>query len=110
MGRFIMKTAGGLIGIVAGVVSFSAALFILIINSYSIGWVSFVFPFLCIIFATFAIRAKSKIPGILLILSAVPGIFSGEVFIAFSMLMAVVGGVFTLYDDQKTDTATTPQQ
>lgn len=110
MGRFMMKTAGGIIGMIAGIVGFFPALFIFIINGFDSEWASVLFPFLCIIFAAFATGLKSKIPGILLILSAALGTFFGERFVAFCMLMAIVGGIFTLYSTQKTDTATKPQQ
>ncbi|EJF89417.1 hypothetical protein MEG_01888 [Bartonella tamiae Th307] len=116
-----MKIAGGIIGIIAGIFGFLAAITTLFIGGIGsaseaegadmvigLGWGGILFSFLCIIFAAVAIAAKGKVPGILLILSSLLGAFLGGTLVAICMVLALIGGIMALFGNKK-QVATTVQ-
>lgn len=104
-----MKTAGGIIALIAGVFGFIAAIATLFAGGLGaaldaegantvigLGWGGVLFSFLTIIFGAIAIGAKGRVPGILLVISAVLGAILGGTFVAVCMVLAVVGGILAI--------------
>ena len=101
-----MQKAGGIIALVAGIFGIIAAgvtLFVGGIGSVveaegastviGLGWGGVAFSFLTIILGAVAIGAKSRWPGILLIVSAIAGAILGGTLVAIFMALAAVGGI-----------------
>ncbi len=104
-----MKTAGGIIALIAGVFGVGAAIATLFVggvgaaleveeasNTIGTGWLGVLFSFLTIIFGAVAIGAKGRVPGILLIVSAIIGAVAGGFFVGVCMALAVVGGILAI--------------
>jgi hypothetical protein len=62
----------------------------------ALGWGGVAFSFLTIILGGIAISANSKLPGILLIVSAILGAILGGTFVAVFMVLALAGGVLAI--------------
>ncbi|HEV7293117.1 MAG TPA: hypothetical protein VGN79_12430 [Devosia sp.] len=105
-----MQKAGGIIAIIAGVFGVFAAGITLLVGGIStameaeggntvvaLGWGGVAFSFLCIVFGSVAIGARSKWPGSLLILSAAAGAILGGTLVAVFMALAFIGGVLALF-------------
>lgn len=106
-----MYKAGGIIGLIAGVFGFFAALFTLfaggLVHAFDnknagsdiigLGWGGVLFSFLCIVFAA-VVFSKPKGAGIGLIVCAVLGMFFGGTFVAICMVLAAIGGVLAVLD------------
>ena len=101
-----MRIAGGVIALIAGIFGiFSAGATLLFgglgsaLNSegastvIGLGWGGVIFSFLTIIFGAVAIGVKSRIPGILLIISSLCGVILGGTLVAIFMVLALVGGI-----------------
>jgi len=113
-----MQKPGGIIALIGGIFGTLAAIFTLmagglvaglegasaslsdtaIDTSASMGIAGFglmglLFSFLTIIFAVVAMNAKSKKPGLILILCAVVGAITGGTFVAVCMVLTLAGGV-----------------
>lgn len=112
-----MKKAGGIIALIAGVFSVLAAGFTLFIGGAAgafeadgadtiilLGWGGVLFSFLTIILGAVCIGAKTKKPGILLIISSILGAILGGGFVAIFMVLALVGGIMALFDNNKDKT------
>ncbi len=61
-----------------------------------LGWEGVAFSFLTIILGAVAIGAKSRWPGILLIVSALAGVILGGTLVAVFMVLAAVGGILAV--------------
>lgn len=104
-----MKRAGGIIALVAGIFGTIAAIVTLFIGGVGaafdaegadtiigLGWGGVAFSFLTIVFGAIALGAKSRIPGVLLILCAIAGAFLGGTMVAICMALAAIGGIVAL--------------
>jgi hypothetical protein len=115
-----MQKSGGIIALIGGVFGTIAALFTLLAGGLVAGLegasaslsdtavdssassqiavfgaMGLLFAFLTIIFGAIAINAKSKKPGIILILCSVIGAITGGTFVAVCMVLTLVGGVLS---------------
>lgn len=109
-----MKKAGGIISLIAGVISIFAAIATLLVGGVGsafeaegantvigLGWGGVVFSFLVVIFGAIAIGAKSKAAGILLIISSILGAILGGTLVAIFMVLSLVGGILVLIGNKK---------
>ena len=109
-----MKLAGGIIAILAGVISIGAALFTLFVGGVggaveaegaetvvALGWGGLFFSFVVIVLGAVAIGVKGRIPGILLVIAAVAGAILGGTFVAIVMSLAAVGGILAALEKPK---------
>ena len=101
-----MQKAGGIIALVAGIFGFLAAIATLLMGGLGgafgaqgastvvgLGWGGVVFSFLTIVLGAVAMGAKSRWPGIMLILSSVAGAVLGGTLVAVCMALALIGGL-----------------
>ena len=101
-----MRKAGGIIGLIAGIFGFLAAVATLLlggvgsaVNAHNantvinLGWGGVLFSFLAIVLGAVAMGAKGRIPGILLMICAVLGAILGGTLVAVCMALALVGGL-----------------
>ena len=101
-----MKKAGGILGIIGGVFGVFAALVTLFIGGVGgafqasgadtvigLGWGGLAFAFLAIIFGAVSLGARSRTPGVMLVLSALGGAILGGMMVAVCMVLALVGGL-----------------
>ena len=104
-----MQKAGGVIGLVAGILGFIAAVVTLFFGGVAgafnaegastvvgLGWGGVLFSFLCIVLGAVAMGAKGKVPGGLLALSAIAGAILGGTLVAVCMALALVGGILAM--------------
>lgn len=104
-----MQKAGGIIALVAGIMSVIAAIFTLFIGGMGsafeaegastiigLGFGGIAFSFLTIVLGAIAIGTQSKVPGVLLILCAIAGAYLGGTFVAVFMALALIGGVLAI--------------
>jgi hypothetical protein len=109
-----MKKAGGIIALIAGIFGIFAAGATLFIGGIGgafqadgastvvgLGWGGIVFSFIVIILGAIAITAKSKVPGILLIISSIAGAILGGTLVAVFMVLSLVGGVLAVIGAKK---------
>jgi len=109
-----MIKAGGIIALIAGIFGVIAAIATLLIGGVGsaldgegadtvigLGWGGVIFSFLVIIFGVVSLNAKSKTPGILLIISAVAGAVLGGTLVAIFMVLALVGGILVVVGKKK---------
>lgn len=105
-----MKTAGGIVALIAGIFGTLAAIATLFVGGVgtavqasgastvvNLGFGGLFFSFLTIILGAVAIGAKSAIPGLLLILSAIIGAVLGGTLVAICMGLALVGGFLVVF-------------
>jgi len=115
-----MQKAGGIISIIAGIFGIFAAgatLFIGGVGSafeaneastvVGLGWGGVVFSFLVIIFGAVAMGAKSKKPGLLLILCSVGGAILGGTIVALFMVLSLIGGILAMIGVKKAQAVAT---
>lgn len=113
-----MRKAGGIIALIAGIFAVFAAGATLFIGGMGsafeadnadtvvmLGWGGVVFSFLCIVLGAVTMGAKSKWPGILLILCAIAGAILGGTLVAVFMALALIGGVLALFGPKPTNAA-----
>ena len=104
-----MKRAGGIIALVAGVFGTIAAIVTLFIGGVGaafdaegadtiigLGWGGVAFSFLTIVFGAIALGAKSRAPGVLLILCAIAGAILWGTLVAVCMALTAIGGILAL--------------
>lgn len=104
-----MQKAGGIIALVAGIFGVFAAIFTLLVGGLSagleaenastvigLGWGGVFFSFLTIILGAVTLGAKSRIPGILLMICAVAGAILGGTIVAVFMVLSFVGGLIAV--------------
>ncbi|WP_368294464.1 hypothetical protein [Dehalobacter sp. TBBPA1] len=109
-----MKKAGGIIALIAGVFGvISAGITLLIGGAASafeaegagtvvgLGWGGVIFSFLVIILGAICIGAKSKIPGILLIICSLAGAILGGTIVAIFMVLALIAGILAVIGTKK---------
>lgn len=111
-----MSKSGGIISIIAGVLGLLAAAVTLLAGGLGaafkaegastiigLGWGGVFFCFLSIIFGAVAINAKSRMPGVLIIISSIFGAIYGGTLVAILMLLALVGGILATLGTPETD-------
>lgn len=109
-----MKTAGGVIALIAGVFGVIAAVATLFVGGLGsafeaegantvigLGWGGILFSFLAIVLGAVAIGVKSKIPGILLMITSILGGVFGGTLVAVFMVLAFVGGILATIGARK---------
>jgi hypothetical protein len=113
-----MKKAGGIIALIAGIFGVIAAFVTLSVGGLGsafeakdsstvimLGWGGVVFSFLTIVLGAVCMGANSKLPGILLIISALAGVILGGTLVAIFMALALIGGVLALFGKKTALTA-----
>lgn len=101
-----MRMAGGIIGLIAGVLGLGAAIVTLMIGGIGsaaeasnadmvvgLGFGGLGFSALAIVFSAIALGVERRWPGVLLMLSAAAGAVLGGTLVAFCMVLALVGGL-----------------
>ncbi len=109
-----MKKAGGIIALIAGIFGTIAAVVTLFFGGLGMaveakggedvvimGWIGLLCSFLTIVFSAVAMGAKGKVPGILLIVTAVIAAYGGGTIVAVCMALVLVGGILALFGNQK---------
>lgn len=109
-----MRKAGGIIGLIAGIFGVLAAGATLFMGGLAgafeaegaetvvgLGWGGVLFSFLTIVLGAVCIGAKGKLPGVLLIVSAILGAILGGTLVAIFMVLALVGGILALFGTKK---------
>lgn len=112
-----MQKAGGIIALVAGIFGVLAAIFTLLVGGLGagleaenastvigLGWGGIGFSFLTIVLGAVTLGAKSRIPGILLMICAVAGAILGGTIVAIFMVLAFVGGLLALFSNRNAPT------
>ncbi|MEN5275684.1 hypothetical protein ABE527_01915 [Brucella sp. TWI432] len=112
-----MQKSGGIIALVAGIFGVFAAIFTLLVGGLGVGleaenastviglgWGGVGFSFLTIVLGAVTLGAKSRIPGILIMICAVAGAILGGTIVAVFMVLALIGGaISTLSKGQGSD-------
>lgn len=101
-----MQKAGGIIALIAGIFGTFAAITTLLVGGLGsafsaegantvigLGWGGILFSFATIVLGAIAIGARSRLPGILLIVCAVLGAILGGTLVAVFMVLALIGGI-----------------
>ncbi len=109
-----MKKAGGIIALIAGILGIFAAGATLLVGGIggafeatgastvvNLGWGGVIFSFIVIILGALVIGAKSKVPGILLIVNSIAGAILGGTLVAVFMLLSLVGGILAVVGTKK---------
>jgi hypothetical protein len=101
-----MRKAGGIIALIAGIFGIFAAGITLLVGGIGsaasadnaqmvvgLGWGGVASSFLVIVLGAVAMGSTSRIPGVLLIIASIIGVFVGGTLVALFMLLAFVGGI-----------------
>lgn len=109
-----MRIGGGIIGLIAGIFGFIAAIATLFIGGVTaafeapdgglfiaLGWGGVLFSSLIIIFSSVAIGLKKRWPGIAMALSSLFGAVFGGPFVAILMVLSLIGGVLVFFGAPK---------
>lgn len=109
-----MKKAGGVIAIIAGVFGVVAAGVTLLVGGVAsaveaegsgtvvgLGWGGVFFSFATIVLGAIALGTRGRVPGILLIVSALLGAVLGGTLVAVFMVLALVGGILAVVGTRK---------
>lgn len=109
-----MQKAGGIIALVAGIFGVFAAIFTLLVGGLGagleaenastvigLGWGGVGFSFLTIVLGAVTLGAKSRIPGILLMICAVAGAILGGTIVAVFMVLAFIGGLIATFGTKR---------
>ena len=117
-----MSKAGGIIGIIAGVFGFIAAIVTLFLGGIGsafeaegantvigLGWGGVLFSFLTIVFGAIAI-ARPKGAGTGLIISSILGAVLGGTIVAVCMALSLIGGILAVVGAKKTISSALPEE
>lgn len=109
-----MKTAGGIIAIIAGIFAVIAAVMTLFIGGIGsafeaegantvigLGWGGIIFSFLTIVFGAIALGTRSRVIGVLIIITSILGAVLGGTFVAVFMALALIGGILVTVGAKK---------
>lgn len=101
-----MKTAGGIISLIAGIFGIIAAAYTLLVGGFAgafdpqfsrtmigLGWGGVAFSFIVIILGAIALGVKSKVVGVLLIIASIAGAILGGIIVAIFMVLSLIGGI-----------------
>jgi len=113
-----MQNAGGVVALIGGVFGFIAAVITLLIGGIGgaagaanantvvgLGWGGVLFSFLVIVFGAISMGAKTKKPGIMVILSSVCGVILGGTLVAVCLSLSFVGGMLAMIGIKKITTS-----
>lgn len=105
-----MRIAGGVIALIAGIFGFIAAIATLFLGGVGaafsadgadtvlrFGWGGIAFSFLVIVYGACTLGSKGRWAGYLLVVSAVGGWFLGGLLVGICMVLALIGGVLSLF-------------
>lgn len=105
-----MRIAGGAVALIAGIFGFIAAIATLFFGGVGaafsaegadtvlrFGWGGIAFSFLVIVYGACVLGSKGRWAGYLLIVSAVGGWFLGGLLVGICMVLALIGGVLSLF-------------
>tara|TARA_B100000378_G_scaffold54543_2_gene40258 strand:+ start:6607 stop:6984 length:378 start_codon:yes stop_codon:yes gene_type:complete len=119
----LMRKAGGIIALIAGIFGIFAAGATLLLGGISsvsgaehagtvvgLGWGGVGFSFLTIVLGAVAMGAKSPLPGVLLILCALAGAVLGGTLVAIFMALALIGGILALFGNKKSNEQKMPSE
>lgn len=105
-----MRKAGGIIALIAGIFGILAAGVTLFTGGLlgaktvvGLGWGGVLFSFLTIVFGAICMGAKSRTPGVLLIITAILGAVLGGTLVAIFMALALLGGILALFGGKKVE-------
>jgi hypothetical protein len=109
-----MRKAGGIIALIGGIFGVLAAIMTLSVGGIAgtfnahgahtvvgLGFGGLAFSFLAIIFSAVCLGTSSRVPAILLVISAIGGAILGGTLVAVCMVLAFVGGVLALVGADK---------
>lgn len=104
-----MQKAGGIIALIAGIFGVIAAIVTLSIGGIGsafeaedagtvvgLGWGGLGFSFATIVLGAVALGSRSRLPGLLLIFSALAGVVLGGTLVAVFMVLALIGGILAM--------------
>lgn len=105
----VMKMSGGIIALIAGIFGIFAAGATLLLGGIGsaveadgantvvgLGWGGVFFSFVVIVLGAVAIGVKSKVPGVLLIISSLAGAILGGTLVALFMFLSLIGGILVV--------------
>jgi len=105
-----MRITGGVIALIAGIFGFIAAIVTLLFGGVGaafsahgadavlrFGWGGIAFSFLVIVYGACVVGSKGRWAGYLLIISSIGGAFLGGMLVAICMVLALIGGVLSLF-------------
>jgi hypothetical protein len=111
-----MRKSGGIIALIAGVLSLMAATFTLIVGGVGanfnaeagdtmilLGWGGLIVSFAIIVLGAIAMNAKTFMPGLLIIIASIFGAIYGGTLVAVLMILALVGGVLACMSNGNTE-------
>jgi hypothetical protein len=109
-----MKKAGGIIALIAGLFGTIMAFVTLAFGGVGsalggegaetvigLGWAGVFLTFAIIVFAVIAMFAKSKFPGIAIIVLSLITVIAGGTLVAIFMVLSLVGGILTVVGTAK---------
>ncbi|MCK8516063.1 hypothetical protein M0534_06960 [Methylonatrum kenyense] len=113
-----MRKAGGIIALIAGIFGIFAAFTTLFVGGMGsafeaegaatvvgLGWGGVIFSFLVVILGAVCMGAKSKAPGVLLIIASIFGAVLGGTLVALFMVLALIGGILALFEKGQEQTS-----
>lgn len=105
-----MRIAGGIIGLIAGIIAFFAAIITLFVGGLgsafeaeggetviALGWGGILFAFLVIIFSAVALGVKRKWVGVVLAICSILGAVLGGTLVAVLMVLSLIGGILVFF-------------
>lgn len=111
-----MRKAGGIIVLAAGIFAVFASGITLFAGGLgaafeaegadtvvNLGWGGVVFAFLTIVLGAITIGAKGRIPGVLIVISAIAGAILGGTLVAIFMALAGIGGLLAAIASPETE-------
>lgn len=104
-----MRKAGGIVGLIAGILGVLAAVATLFIGGLGaafeaegsnqivgFGWGGILFSFLAIVFGAITMGSKGRIPGLLLLVVSIAGAILGGTLVAIVMGLSAIGGLLAV--------------
>lgn len=104
-----MKLAGGIVSLIGGIFGVGAAIATLFVGGLGgafdaegantvvgLGWGGLFFSFLAIVLGAITLGAKGRVPGILLVISAIAGAILGGTLVAICMALVIMGGILAI--------------
>jgi hypothetical protein len=114
LGRKNMKTAGGIVALIAGIFGILSAGVTLLVGGIGsavsandastvmgLGWGGVIFSFITIILAAVALGIRNRMPGILLVLNSIAGAILGGTLVAIFMVLSLIGGILVIIGGRK---------
>ena len=112
-----MKKAGAILALIAGIFGTIAAVVTLFFGGLAgafgtdgastvvgLGWGGVLFSFIVLILGALSFGAKTKVLGILLILSSLGGMILGGTLVALCLVLSLIGGILVLLGVKNNET------